>query len=62
MLGEILKKKLIENKMSQKKLSEKMNVSKQTVNNWCNNKTKPDAEKMFLLSKILLIDIKELFS
>ena len=55
-----LKKIRTEKKLTQEALAEKLNVTRQAISNWENDKTKPDIESLELLAKVLEVDIEEL--
>lgn len=55
-----LKKIRTEKKLTQDALAEKLNVTRQAISNWENDKTKPDIESLELLAEVLEVDIEEL--
>ncbi|MCY8235502.1 helix-turn-helix domain-containing protein [Priestia endophytica] len=59
-LGEQLKKLREERNMSREELAQKMNVSRQAVYKWENNKGYPDIQNLIRLSEIYGITVDEL--
>jgi transcriptional regulator with XRE-family HTH domain len=49
--GKKIRNYRLEKKISQLELSTKLLVSRQTISNWENGRTKPDMENLILLSK-----------
>lgn len=50
-LGEKIKSYRIKKNISQVELAKKLLVSRQTVSNWENGRTRPDMENLILISK-----------
>lgn len=59
-LGNQLKKLREEQQMSQEKLAGKLNVSRQAIYKWENNKGYPDIENLIALSDIFNVTIDEI--
>jgi transcriptional regulator with XRE-family HTH domain len=55
-----IKAVLAENKIGNKQLAEKIGVTEQTVSAWCTNKKQPSIEKLYAISKVLKVNIREL--
>ncbi len=47
--------------LKQKWLADKMGVTEVTISNWVNNRTYPSIETLISISKILKIELKDLF-
>lgn len=47
--------------LKQKWLADKMGVTEVTISNWVNNRTYPSIETLISISKILKIEVKDLF-
>jgi transcriptional regulator with XRE-family HTH domain len=47
--------------LKQKWLADKMGVTEVTISNWVNNRTYPSIETLIAISKILKIELKDLF-
>lgn len=56
-LGEKLKILLKENNMSQEDLAEKLEVSRQAVGKWTNNKGTPEIEKIIQISNMFGVSL-----
>lgn len=56
-----LKVKLAEVEMQQQELANILNVTKQTMNAWCNNRANPPLEVSFKIAKILNCKVDDLF-
>jgi len=48
--------------LKQKWLADKMGVTEVTISNWVNNRTYPSIETLISISKILKIEVKDLFN
>lgn len=59
--GEVIKKYRDQNDLSQASLAELLNVTRNTVINWENNKVKPSVDMVITLCKTLGIPLEELF-
>lgn len=46
--------------VSQAWLAKKLSKSYVTVNSWCNNKSQPSIEMLFMISTLLSVDAREL--
>ena len=57
-----LKLVLVEQKKTSKWLSEELGVSQSTVSKWCTNSSQPDIETLARISRLLDVDIEELFN
>jgi transcriptional regulator with XRE-family HTH domain len=55
-----IKAVLAEKGKSNKELAEAMGLAEQTISRWCTNKRQPPIEKLYEISKVLKIDIREL--
>jgi transcriptional regulator with XRE-family HTH domain len=55
-----IKAALAEKGMYNKQLAEIMGEAEQTVSLWCTNKRQPSIEKLYEVSKVLKVDIREL--
>jgi ribosome-binding protein aMBF1 (putative translation factor) len=55
-----IKAALAEKGMSSKELAATMGIAEQTVSRWCTNKRQPPIEKLYEVSKVLKVDIREL--
>ncbi|WP_325533480.1 helix-turn-helix transcriptional regulator [Chitinophaga sp.] len=55
-----IKAVLAEKGKSSKELAETMGLAEQTISRWCTNKRQPPVEKLYEISKILKIDIRDL--
>lgn len=62
MLGEQLKKARENNKLSQNEVAEKLNISRQSISKWENNRTSPDLDNLIRLSKLYNISLDELLN
>lgn len=51
---------MIENDINQKEIAKKLNVSKQTINNWINQRNTEKIEKFLELMKELEIEVSDL--
>lgn len=60
MLGQKLKEARIESGLSQENVAEKINVSRQTISNWENEKTYPDIISVIKLSDLYSISLDTL--
>lgn len=56
----ILKKKRIENNLSQENLAERLNISRQSISKWENDKGYPNIETLLRISEIFNITVDEL--
>lgn len=56
----IIRIKMIENNINQKEIAKKLNVSKQTINNWINQRNTEKIEKFLELMKELEIEVSDL--
>jgi len=59
-IGNKLKKLRIDNNLTQESVSEKLNISRQTLSNWENNKSYPDILNVIELSNIYKISLDDL--
>ena len=62
MLGDNLKKIREARGMSQEEVAKTLNVSRQAISKWANNRTYPDVENLKLLSQLYEISIDELLN
>ena len=53
---------LVEKKRTSKWLSEQMGVAPSTVSKWCTNSSQPDIETLARISKLLNVNVDELFN
>jgi transcriptional regulator with XRE-family HTH domain len=60
--GKKIKNYRLEKNISQLELSTKLLVSRQTISNWENGRTKPDMENLVLLSKFFNVPLEEFLS
>lgn len=58
--GDRFKKIRIENNLTQKQISEKLNVSRQAVSNWENNRNLPDIEMLITIANKFNLSLDEL--
>lgn len=56
----VLKKKRIENNLSQENLAERLNISRQSISKWENEKGYPNIETLLEISEIFNITVDEL--
>lgn len=56
----IIKIKLIEKEINQKEIAKELNITKQTINNWINNRNTEKIEKFLKLMKRLEIEVNDL--
>lgn len=61
-IGESLKKMLIVKRFTQAELAEKLDVNKQNVSNWINDKSRPDYETLLKISKIFNVSLETLIT
>ena len=59
-IGKQLKEARIKSHLTQEMVSEKINVSRQTISNWENDKSYPDVNSLVLLSEIFQISLDKL--
>ena len=59
--GDILRELRLEKDITQEDLGKALNVSKQTVNNWGNNRRKCDSDTLFKLAKFFDVTVDYLF-
>lgn len=59
-IGKYIKKYREEKGITQEQLAENMNVTRQAVSNWENEKTQPDIDTLFRISQIFEISMEEL--
>ena len=57
-----IKAALAENKRTNRWLAEKIDKNEATVSRWCTNETQPSVEVFFQISKLLDVDIRDLFN
>ena len=57
-----IKAVLAENKRTNRWLAESLGKNEATVSRWCTNETHPSGEVCYQISKLLDIDIRELFN
>ena len=55
-----LKAVLAEKGKSNKELAELLEMSEQTVSLWCTNTRQPSVENLFIIAKVLKINVREL--
>lgn len=55
-----IKMKIIEKETNQTEISKKINVSKQTINNWCNNRNLDKINAFLKMMKLLDLEVKDL--
>lgn len=60
MVGKNIKKVREEKGLTQEALAEKLNVTRQAVSNWENEKTQPDIDTLHNIADILEVDIERL--
>lgn len=60
MVGKNIKKIREEKGLTQEALAEKLNVTRQAVSNWENEKTQPDIDTLHKIADILEVDIEQL--
>ena len=53
---------LAENKRTNRWLAESLGKNEATVSRWCTNETQPSVEVFFQISKLLDVDIRDLFN
>ncbi len=56
-----LKIVLVEKKKTSKWLSEQLKITPSTVSKWCTNTSQPDIETLVRISKLLDVELEELF-
>ena len=59
-IGQKLKNARVSAGMTQEKVAEKINVSRQTISNWENNKSYPDIHSVLSLSDLYAISLDKL--
>ena len=59
-IGKKLKNARIEAGLTQEKAAEKIDVSRQTISNWENNKSYPDINSLLLMSEVFEISLDQL--
>ena len=57
-----IKAVLAENKRTNRWLAESLGKNEATVSRWCTNETQPSVEVFFQISKLLDVDIGDLFN
>lgn len=57
-----IKAVLAENKRTNRWLAESLGKNEATVSRWCTNETQPSVEVFFQISKLLDVDIRDLFN
>ena len=57
-----LKLVLVEKKKTSKWLAEELQVNQSTVSKWCTNSSQPDIETLARISKLLDVDLVELYN
>lgn len=57
-----LKLLLVEKKKTSKWLSEQLGITPSTVSKWCTNTSQPDMETLARISKLLDVELEELFN
>ena len=57
-----LKLLLVEKKKTSKWLSEQLGITPSTVSKWCTNTSQPDIETLVRISKLLDVELEELFN
>lgn len=57
-----IKAALAENKRTNRWLAESLGKNEATVSRWCTNETQPSVEVFFQISKLLDVDIRDLFN
>ncbi len=58
--GMQIKKIRTERKLTQAQMAEQLNVTRQAVSNWENNRNLPDIEMLILMSRVFQISLDEL--
>lgn len=61
-IGQLIKKKRVEQNITQIELAKKVGVSRQTISNWENDRTLPDIDCLIELSAIYNLSIDQLIS
>ena len=59
-VAKTVKKLRMQNSLTQEALAEQLNVTRQTVSGWENNRTQPDIETLTRLAEIFSVEIEEL--
>ena len=59
-IGKTIKKIREEKNMTQEQLAEKLNVTRQAISNWENNKTQPDIDTIIKISEVLEVSVEEI--
>lgn len=57
-----LKLLLVEKKKTSKWLSEQLGITPSTVSKWCTNTSQPDMETLARISRLLDVELEELFN
>lgn len=57
-----LKLLLVEKKKTSKWLSEQLGITPSTVSKWCTNTSQPDIETLVRISRLLDVELEELFN
>lgn len=60
MIGKNIKRFRSEKNMTQEELAVKLNVTRQAVSNWENEKTQPDVETLGAIAEVLEVTLEEL--
>lgn len=58
--GERIRKVRTDEKLTQEQMSEKLNISRQAVSNWENNRNLPDIEMLITIAKVFNISLDQL--
>ena len=58
--GEQIKKLRKETQLTQEQFAEKLNISRQAISNWENNRNLPDIEMLIQISKVFQISLDQL--
>ena len=59
-IGKKLKNARVQSGMTQENVAEKINVSRQTISNWENDKSYPDVNSLVLLSQVFEVSLDQL--
>lgn len=59
-VAKTIKRLRVQNNMTQEALAEKLNVTRQTVSGWENNRTQPDIETLDCIAGVFEVEIEEL--
>ena len=59
-IGKTIKRIREDKNITQEQLAEKLNVTRQAISNWENNKTQPDIDTIIKISEVLEVSVEEI--